>query len=294
LFATCGNLGGRRFGATVLAGLDMALWDIAGKAAGRPVHVLLGGAVRDAVSYFGFPQGDAPGQIARDAKRWADSGCDVIYVKIGREPRLDYEIVKEVRAAIGAHRLRLDANEAWDVLTARSMIRLLSEFDIEFIEQPTSSGSISAFKRVRSRSPIPLAADQLVYSPGDVFEVCRDGAADLIVLGLHEAGGFMRFLSCAAIAEAAGVNICLHGLYETGVTTCATLNAGAVTPNLDDGNQIMNHLLVEDLVRAPALSLQKGRLPLLTGPGLGFELDWDAVERAKERHRAHGSRRRRH
>jgi len=281
------HLGGRRFAATVLAGLDMALWDIAGKAAGRPLHALLGGAMRDEIAYFGFPQGGEPEQIARSAQTWVERGAEVIYVKVGRGDDLDHAIVRAVRAAIGDRRLRVDANEAWDVLTARRMIRRLAPYDIEFLEQPTPSASLQALKAVRAHSPIPIAADQIAYAPEDVLALCRESAADLIVIGLHEAGSVAKFRECAAIAAAAGINICLHGLYETGISTCASLHAAAVIANLDDGNQFMNHLLVEDVIQGSALALERGRLPLLTGPGLGFELDWDAVGRAHERHRAH-------
>jgi muconate cycloisomerase len=288
LFASCGNLGGRRFAATILAGLDMALWDLAGKAASLPVHALLGGAVRDEIRYFGFPQGETPEAVAEDAREWARRGCEVIYVKVGRGAELDVEIVRQVRAAIGGRRLRLDANEVWDRLTALRMIRAFEPFGVEFLEQPTPAASPAALRSVRERSAIPIAADQSVYSPGDAYEVCRSGGADLIVLGLHEAGGMSAFLKCAGVAEAAGVKVCLHGLYESGVTTCATLQAGALIANLDDGNQFMNHLLVEDIVAAPSLSLEQGRLPVPSGPGLGFELDWDAVARAEERHNRQG------
>ena len=89
----------------------------------------------------------------------------------------------------------------------------------------------------------------------------------------------------AAIAEAAGVNICLHGVFESGITTCAANQAAATIPNLDDGNQLMIQLLSEDILAAPSLVPKDGRLPVLTGPGLGFELDHDAVRRAAERFR---------
>jgi L-alanine-DL-glutamate epimerase-like enolase superfamily enzyme len=285
LFAARGSCSAPRFGALVLAGLDMALWDIAGKATGRALHELLGGAVRDCVQYFGFPQGDTPQELARDARRWADSGCEVIYVKVGRGEALDVAIAQDVRAAIGAKRLRLDANEAWDALTARRMIKALAAYDVEFLEQPTHSDSLAALEQVRMASAIPIAADQLVFTPEDVYTVCQRHAADLIVLGLHETGGIGRFLKAAAIAEAAGINICLHGLYETGITTCATNQVGATLTNLDDGNQYMNHLLSEDIIQHPQLMLQEGRLPIISGPGLGFELDWDAVGRAEEAYR---------
>ena len=87
-------------------------------------------------------------------------------------------------------------------------------------------------------------------------------------------------------AEVAGVNVCFHGLHETGSTTCAANHAASVIPNLDDGNQYMNHLLVSDVIFNPELSLVDGRLPVLSGPCFGFEIDSDAVARAAEEHRS--------
>ncbi len=158
----------------------------------------------------------------------------------------------------------------------------MAEFDVEFVEQPTDCESVSALAQVRQSSPIAIAADQVVFTPHDAYDVCREKAADLIVLGLHETGGLSRFLKTAHIAEAAGINICIHGLYETGITTCAANQVAAVIANLDDGNQYMNHFLQWDIIKRPDLTLRNGRLPVLAGPGLGFELDNDAIEQAKE------------
>ena len=261
----------------------MALWDVMGKATGRAAHELLGGAVRNEIKYFGFPQGETAEEIAGQAKQMAEAGYEVIYVKVGRGEALDLAIAKQVRAAIGPDkRFRMDPNEHWSPVRAKRMIQKMSEFDVEFIEQPTNCESVSALAQVRANSPIAIAADQLVFTPHDTFNVCREKAADLIVLGLHETGGLLRFSKCAHIAEAAGIEICLHGLYETGITTCAANQIGATIPNLDDGNQYMNHLLAWDIVTSPNLELREGVLPVLSGPGLGFDLDWDAVGKAAE------------
>lgn len=286
LFAARGNCSAPRFGALVLSGLDMALWDVVGKTCGRAVHELLGGAVRPRIQYFGFPQGETAEELARDARRWANSGCEVIYVKVGRGEILDCAIVEQVRAAIGKKRLRIDANEAWDVLTARRMIGMLERFEIEFVEQPTRSDSLAALEQVKAYSSVPIAADQVVFTPEDVYAVCSRQAADLLVLGLHETGGIGRFRQAAAIAEAACINVCLHGLYETGITTCASNQVGATLTNLDDGNQFMNHLLEEDIIERPTLTLRNGALPVLPGPGLGFDLNWDAIARAEAAYKA--------
>ncbi len=283
LFQALGTCSAPRFSGQVFAGLEMALWDVCGKATGQAVHELMGGAVRDEIEYFGFAQGEDAAEIAADAAILAASGCEVIYVKVGRGDLLDLEIVRQVRLTIGPQkRLRVDPNEHWSPVHAARMIRKIKEYDIEFVEQPTHSESVTALSQVRANSPVAIAADQLVFTPQDAFNVCRENAADLIVLGLHETGGLSRFSKVAHIAEAAGIDICIHGLYETGITTCAANQIAATIPNLDDGNQYMNHFLCWDIVKSPDLQLVNGKLPVLEGPGLGFELDEDKVKQASE------------
>lgn len=282
LFRAGGVGSAPRFGAQVLAGLEIALWDLLGKASGQPVHRLLGGAQRDLVSYHGFAMGDTPDAVAGDAAKLATEGFEVIYIKAGFGAARDLATVAAVREAIGPERrLRIDANEAWSVLETRHMAARLAPYGLEFIEQPTRADSLRALEAAHSGSAIPVAADQAVFSPEDTEEVCRRRAADLIVIGPHETGGLARLSDAARIAAGAGLNICLHGLYETGITTAASHQLGAATPNLDDGNQHMQRFLEFDLVKSPDLAPRAGRLEVLNGPGLGIELDADAVAEAE-------------
>lgn len=268
----------------VLAGVEMALWDAIGKAAGQPVYRLLGGAVRDEVDYFGFVQGDTTEELVEDARDLAAAGYGVIYLKVGRGDAADLANTAAVREAIGGRRLRLDPNCAWSVPHAIRMIHKLEPFDIDWVEQPTTLLSIAAMRQVREAVSVPIAADQAVFTPADVYDFCRQRAADAIVLSPHEAGGLLAFGKAAAIAEAAGVPVCLHGQGVSGITDCAQHHLGLSTPNLTDGNQIMHQLLVEDLVSSPDLTPQQGKLGLVDAPGLGAELDSDAVARAAERY----------
>ena len=285
LFQFRGNCSAPRFGGQVLAGLEMALWDLQGKALDRPVYELLGGAQREYVDYFGFIQGSEPKDLARDAVALVQQGHRTIYCKVGRGDELDVEIVKQVREAVGPDiRLRLDPNEAWDTLSAVRMIERLKAFNPEMIEQPCDHRSLSALKQIKDASPVAIAADQCVFNAVDVAAVTQMRAADLIVLGLHETGGIGPLMEAAAAAKIGGLNICLHGLYETGITTCAAHQAGLAIPNLDDANQYMNHLLTSDVIASPDLSLKDARLGLFDAPGLGFELDADAVSEAAARH----------
>ncbi len=139
-------------------------------------------------------------------------------------------------------------------------------------------------RQVREAVSVPIAADQAVFTPADVYDIVRQRAADVIVLSPHEAGGLLAFGKAAAIAEAAGVPVCLHGQGVSGITDCAQHHLGLSTANLTEGNQIMHQLLVEDLVSTPDLTPRQGKLGLFDAPGLGVELDRDAVARAAERY----------
>jgi muconate cycloisomerase len=268
----------------VLAGFEMALWDIVGKAAGQPVHRLLGGAVRDEVDYFGFVQGDTTEELLEDARELAAAGYGVIYLKVGRGDAADVANTAAVREAIGGRRLRLDPNCAWSVPDAIRMIHRLEPFDIDWVEQPTTLLSVSAMRQVREAVNVPIAADQSVFTPADVYDICRQRAADAVVLSPHEAGGLLAFGRAAGIAEAAGVPVCLHGQGVSGLTDAAQHHLGLCTANLTEGNQIMHQLLREDIIASPDLTPVNGKIAAFAAPGLGVELDRDAVARAAERY----------
>ena len=284
LFQAHGTCSAPRFGAQILSGLEMALWDLCGKIVERPLHELLGGKYRDKIEYFGFIQGNSADELAIDAKKLSKNGHKVIYGKIGREESTDVQIVKKVREAVGKDiRLRFDPNEAWDLVTAKRMIEKLEEFSIEMIEQPCNHMNISVLKQIKDLNKVSIGVDQSVFNLNDLFQIALLNAADLVVLGLHETGGIGGLKKAAAVAESAGLNICIHGLHETGITTCAANQVAATIPNLDDGNQFMNHLIESDIINSPDLTLQNGGLPVLDGPGLGFEINFEAVQEAKEK-----------
>lgn len=286
VFASQGPGNHRRLSLQVTAGLEIALWDLLGKVHGVALHKLLGGAQREFIQYFGFTQGKTPDELAKDAKRYVDTGYETVYMKIGRGHQIDLDSVAAVRTAIGNHRLRADANESWDMLTARRMIKALAPFDLEMIEQPVNCSAHAGLAQLRNSVDTPIAADQAVHTVQDVFEICQAEAADLIVLGLHECGGILNFIKVSAVAEAAGLNVCIHGNFESGVTTCAAHQAALTIPNLDDANQIMGNFLREDIVAGPNLVPIEGRLAAIDRPGLGFELDVDGVARAADAYQA--------
>jgi len=269
----------------LLAGFDVALWDLQGRVLGLPVHRLFGGARRERVGYFHFLQGGSTAELATDAAEAAADGERVFYLKVGRGDAHDLEAVAAVRAEIGNARLRLDANEAWDPHQTIRMCRQLEPFGIEFLEQPVPGWNIEALAHVRQAVGIPIVADQAAFTLNDVETICRRRAADMICIGIREIGGIQPLLKAATVAEAAGLSICIHGSFTTGITTCAEHHAALAMPNLDDGNQIMCQLLARDLVKAPTLRPRQGWLDAIDGPGLGCTLDPEALEQGAARYR---------
>ena len=270
----------------MFSGIDMAMWDLQGKLAGLPVHRLLGGAHRKAVGYFYFLQGETAEELARDAAAGYANGERVFYLKVGRGEKLDLEITAAVRAEIGNARLRLDANEGWGVHEAINMCRKLEKYDIEFIEQPTVSFSIPAMAQVRQAVGIPIVADQAAFTLYDVYEICRQQAADMICIGPREIGGVQPMMKVAAVAESAGLKICIHSSFTTGITTCAEHHIALAIPNLDDGNQIMWQLVQKDIVSSPNLAPVNGWIDAFQGPGLGFSLDEGLIAEGEARYKA--------
>lgn len=272
-----------RYANQLMCGFDMAALDLQGKLTGRPVWDLLGGALRDSVGYFYFLQGETIDALVADARAAVAAGHPIIYLKVGIDPDRDIAATRAVRDAIGTARLRLDANEAWDPATALRMIARLAPFDVEYIEQPTPSTSLEALGQVTRASPIAIGADQSVFTLNEVYRAVSGGHAHMIAVGPREIGGLRPMIKAAAIAEAAGLKICIHSSMTTGITTAAEHHVGRAIPNLDDGNQIMWQLLQDNIVASPDLAPVKGQLALPATPGLGVTLDTDAVARAAGR-----------
>ena len=272
-----------RLGNIAFAGVELALWDALGKTVGLPVHALLGGKIHDTVSFMGFVQGDSTEEVAEHAYQLAQDGFEVIYLKAGHTNEKDIANVEAVRNVIGNKRLRIDPNEAWDLMEAQVMINKLARFDLEMVEQPVSAISgVPALKALKQSCSVPIAADQSVFTPEEAHTMCASGAVSLLTVGLHETGGILGFRRVAAIAQVFDINVCLHGVWETGITTCASIQAASGVPNMDDGNQIMWQLLQEDIVESPDLTPDAGKIAVMSGPGLGFSLNKDAVARAAE------------
>ena len=192
--------------------------------------------------------------------------------------------VRAVREAVGdGPRLRVDANEAWDRHTAVNMIRQLTPFNLDWVEQPVPAGDIAGAADLRRQVDIPIALDQALFTDTEVLEAIRRDACDVIVIGFHETGGLLPLKKVAAIAAAASLKVNRHGcLGETGISTLAALQILSAIPNLADGNQVMHELSVEDTLVEGLLDIENGTTVVPDRPGLGLEINWDNVDRFEQ------------
>ena len=263
------------------AGIEMALWDIVGKALDTPVYNLLGGKVRDRIPLsYSVPFGE-PAAMADYALERVRAGHRTIKVKVGNDPARDVEAVRRVREAIGPElRLRVDANMAWP--TAKEAIRLIramEPWNLELVEQPLPPRELDAMAEVRRAIGVPLMADESIRTPRDAMEVIRHGAADIANVYVTEAGGLLNASRIFALCEAAGMPCMIGSMPEFGIGTAAQIHLGVAMTNLGPDSDTCGVLYhAEDLLARP-LRIEGGYAYPPEGPGLGVEVDMDVVER---------------
>ena len=215
------------------------------------------------------------------ARAAADLGFATLKIKVG--PERDWKELRDrvvaVRAAVGpAVRLRLDANGAWDVRTARERIAGVAPFGIEFVEQPVPARDPRDLAAVRKGSLVPIAADESVASFEAARGLLRAGAADVLVVKPARVGGPLAAWDIAALAAAEGVPVVISTLFETGVGLGAALAVAAALPSIAPGMKDYAHgLATADLLESDLLAARpqivRGRMVVPDGRGLGIVLD---------------------
>jgi L-alanine-DL-glutamate epimerase-like enolase superfamily enzyme len=262
-----------------LNGIDMALWDIVGKACRRPLYQIWGGAFRKRIEFYGQVDVASPAETAAQAAALAEEGYGTIYIKIGFDEREDLARIRAIREAIGPERkIRVDANQSWSVGEAVRIIRRLAEYDLEFVDQPVLMYNVDALAAVRASVDVPIASHESSWTMYEAANVLKQGAADVIHIDPRFDAGFMGARITAGMAEAAGVPVLTHSFGELGVAQCAYMHLIASAPNFTLANQSSYRRLADDIIRGGPLTFRDGCLDLPEAPGIGVELDSEKVE----------------
>ncbi|WOI60526.1 mandelate racemase/muconate lactonizing enzyme family protein [Streptomyces fradiae] len=266
------------------AALDLALHDLAGRAAGWPAHLLLGGRVRDAVPTAWVVGLGTVGEMTEEAAAYAARGFTHVKVKGGADPDRDVELVRGVRAAVPeGTELSLDANEGYDPSTAARTVARLGDAGLDLVEQPLPRWDLAGMAALRGRGGPRVMADESLQSLHDALEIVRRGAADVLNIKILKVGGLHPARQVAALAEAAGLAVKIGTMPELGVATLAAAHLAAALPHATVPADLVGPLLVEADPLAPAAfagARDTGVVALPDAPGLGHrlaELPGDAV-----------------
>ena len=248
--------------------LEMACWDIRGKAAGKPVFELLGGACRPLAIRSRYSMGAYEPERARArAKELVAAGFTTIKVKVGRDPSADVERVRVVREAIGPDiELTIDANCGWE-----------ADCRLALVEQPTPDGDYAALARVRRETGVPVMADDICFNLAHARELVRNGCCDVISVYPGKQGGIRKAKEIVDFAAAENVACSIGSNLELDVATAAMAHLVVACPNM----QVEKY--PGDLLGADYHELRIAKNPVrIEGPittitdsaGLGVEVDW--------------------
>jgi len=291
-------LGARGFPTTVLSGIDIALWDIKGKALGRPIYDLLGGKFRDDIRVYAngwFFDRNTPEGYAEAAKETVKAGHDALkldpflemvpfhtqYVdgQISAEgEQLGYDIIAAVREAVGPHvEILIDAHGHYNVGTAiRLANNLYEQSRIGWFEEPVPPESYQALRQVRENTAAPICVGERLFTRFEFVPVFEQRLADYVMPDVVWTGGITELRKIATMAEAYYVPISPHNAQGPG-QILAGAHVMMTTPNFYRLEHCTSFIPMNDFLLTEPQGFHDNLITLSGKPGLGVDLDMDAV-----------------
>ena len=306
LYALSRDFGQKGAYIEAMSALDIAHWDIWGKALGQPVHALLGGAFRDRIHayatgcyYTDTVETDSAmlDALVAEAEEHIRSGFSTLKMKIGLLPvTIDGERVAVVREAIGPDvTLLVDANHAYNATTAIRMGRELERWEVGWFEEPVVPEDRAGYRRVRDALSIPVAGGECEFTRYGFRDLFEDQCVDIAQPDLCVCGGYSEWLKIQALASSHGVLTIPH-VWGSGVALATALHALAVvppTPHTDNPVPIQNEPVVEydrqpnplrDELLVESFALEDGCLAVPRGHGLGVTVNDEVLSQYRAAH----------
>ncbi len=273
--------------------VEMALWDIVGKVQSKPVWQIA--KTNDAaLSALVVPtkwsvSGVEPAKAAEIASWAVAQGFSKMKVKVGIDPREDLARVRAVREAVGpAIKLGVDANGGWRApgIAIETINQLCDQCQIYFAEQPVPAGNPATMAEVRRNVPVPIIADESVYTLDDAMILARAEAADVFSVYIGKSGGIGPARAIVEFAQSVGIKCTIGSNLELGVGSAAMIHLALSAPGIDADTypcDIIGPLFYEDDILAEPLPIGGGSARVHDRPGLGVELDKEKVEKYRVR-----------
>ena len=256
---------------SLLAAVDMALFDLMGKASGLPVWRLLGG-YRDQIA-TSMTVGILPEQeTVAQARHWMGQGFRALKLKGGRDVEADIARVLKVREAVGAHvSLRFDANQGYTVAQALRFLEQTATARLEFLEQPTPQAALDQLSAVSRQAAVAVMADESLLTLDDAFRLACGGCCRMFNVKLMKVGGIAQARKIASLAAAAGIGVMTGCMDESALGIAAGLHFSLAEPGITCAD-LDGHLGLVGDPAAGGLQLRDGFLVPNDAPGLGIDV----------------------
>jgi len=274
---------------SALSAVEMALWDIKGKALGVPVYQLLGGKVRDSIPCYAngwFAPAKTPDEFAEKARvavaagfhglKWDPFGS--AYLELGKQQfREAIRCIEAVVAAVGPEvDILIEGHGRFNVATAVRIAHALEDFDIHWFEEPIPPDNLEALAEVKSRARVPIAAGERIYSRWDYQRFFALHCADFAQPDVSHVGGIMEVKKIAAQAEANHIAICPHNPSGP-VANAANLQLAACVPNFTVLETMSADVPHRKVISTEKVVFHDGRMGIPDAPGLGIDLVEEAI-----------------
>jgi len=265
-----------------MSGIDLALWDIKGKALGLPVWKLLGGGfTRSLRPYASSLFGATPAETGERARRFAAQGFTAVkfgWAPMGTDAKTDVALVREARNGLGPDLdLMIDAGLVYDAKTAIQRARAFEAYDPFWFEEPLLPDDYEGYAKLSAASPLRIAAGESESERRSFLQLMDVGKVDVVQVDLTRCGGFTEAMKIASLAADRGIPVVNHG-FTTYLNVAAALHFLASIPNtmgllefvVEEGTTLRHH------ISAPIKAVD-GRVAVPDAPGLGLEMDEEGI-----------------
>jgi L-rhamnonate dehydratase len=278
-------VGRRGIALHAISGIDIALWDLKGKAAGKPVSELLGGAKRDKVrAYASMLMPDTTVETADRVGALCDDGFTAVKLgwgPLGRDPEHDVRLAAAAKDAAGGCDVLIDAGHGYgaDARTAIGVARELERLGVFWLEEPFLPDEYEAYAELADEVDIRVASGEQDTTVWGFRELIERGRVDVVQPDVTRCGGITELLRIAELARERGVETVPHA-WKSGIIKAASLHVNAVLPDALYQEYCVADTPINQTLTKERLPLDSdGFVAVPTGPGLGVELDDDVVER---------------
>lgn len=276
--------GRRGIGIHAMSGIDMALWDIKGKALRAPVWKLLGGGFHGKIRcYASSLFGQTKGETHDRARRFRDQAFSAVkfgWHPMGQDEASDIELVREAREGLGDHAdLLIDAGLVWDAKTAIQRARAFSDYSIYWLEEPLRPDDYEGYKKLSEASTVRIAAGEEESNRQSYLDLMDRGRIDVVQVDLSRCGGFTEAMKIASLAWDRGLPVANHG-FTTYINVAAALHWLNSVPNALICEFVSQAgTTLRDQITRQRFHAVDGYLEIPREPGLGIDLDDEAVAR---------------